>query len=72
MNTLKVGSLNVRGFRDLHKRQQVFNMFSLEGWDVLFIQETHCTNIKEAKSWGQNFNCKLFWSFGSKHSRGLG
>ena len=72
MNTLKVGSLNVRGFRDLHKRQQVFNMFSLEGWDVLFIQETHCTNIKEAKSWGQNFNGKLFWSFGSKHSRGVG
>ena len=72
MNTLKVGSLNVRGFRDLHKRQQVFNMFSLEGWDVLFIQETHCTNIKEAKSWGQNFHGKLFWSFGSKHSRGGG
>ena len=67
-----MGSLNVRGFRDLYKRQQVFNMFSLEGWDVLFIQETHCTNIKEAKSWGQNFNGKLFWSFGGKHSRGVG
>ena len=72
MNALKVGSLNVRGFRDSYKRQQVFDMFSLEGWDVLFIQETHCTNIKEAKSWGKNFNGKLFWSFGGKHSRGVG
>ena len=47
-------------------------MFNLEGWDVLFIQETYCTSIKEARSWEQNFNGKSFWSFGSKHSRGVG
>ena len=69
---LKIGSLNVRGFRDINKRLKVFNMFNLEGWDVLFVQETHCFNIKEAKLWGQNFNGKMFWSFGGKHSRSVG
>ena len=69
--TLNIGTLNVRGFRNNNKRCKVFNMLHLEALDVIFLQETHCCNIKEAKMWGCQFNGKAFWSFGSKHSCGV-
>ena len=71
-NNINIASLNVRGFRDVSKRFKVFNMVNFESIDILFLQETHCSNIKEGKQWESKFNGKIFGSFGGKHSRGVG
>ena len=70
-DTLNIGTFNVRGLRDYNKRCKVFNMLNLESFDVVFLQETHCCHIKEAKYWGTQYNGKSFWAFGSKKSCGV-
>ena len=47
-------------------------MFEAHNIDILFLQKTHCTNIKECKLWERSFNGKCFWAFGDNHSRGVG
>ena len=71
-NNFKIASLNVRGFRDFQKRVKVNILFKAHNIDVLFIQESHCSNIKEAKHWENCFSGKGFWSFGQNHSCGVG
>ena len=68
MLDLKFCSLNVRGVRDSVKRQSVYNILNLERFDIVFLQETHCLHIKEAKFWGNQYGGKAFWSFGNRHS----
>ena len=70
--SLNIASYNVRGFRNREKRLKVSKLMSLENVDVLFLQETHCVNIKEGKLWEQDFKAKAFWSFGEKNSVGVG
>ena len=72
MPDLKFCSLNVRGFGDSIKRQSVYNILNLERFDIVFLQETHCLHIKEAKFWGDQYGGKAFWSFGNRHSCGVG
>ena len=38
--------------------------------DVIFLQETHVSNIQQAKLWEQEWGGKAFWSFGSENSCG--
>ena len=71
-NTINIASLNVRGFRDVSKHFKVFNMVNLESIDILFLQETYCVNIKEAKYWEKSFNGKCFGAFGENQSSGVG
>ena len=47
--SLNIASYNVRGLRNREKRLKVSKLMSLENLDVLFLQETHCVNIKEGK-----------------------
>ena len=47
-------------------------MVNLEGLDVVFLQETHCSNIKEGKQWSFGYLGKCFWSWGQNHSCGVG
>ena len=72
MSELVIGSLNVRGMRSYAKRNQVFQLLKLENTDIVFLQETHCCNIKEGKNWGNLWPGKAFWSFGTFHSGGVG
>ena len=72
MGVLRVDTLNVRGFRDIQKRNRVNVLFKAHNIDILFLQETHCTSIKECKQWERSFNGKCFWAFGDNHSRGVG
>ena len=69
---LRVAIYNVRGLRNRKKRIKVFKMVEIKGFDVVFLQETHCANINEGKYWGSNFTGKCFWSFGSNFSCGVG
>ena len=57
-SVINIGSLNVRGLKDSIKRSNILNMANLEGLDVLFLQETHCSNIKEGKQWGRGYSGK--------------
>ena len=41
MQSLKIGSLNINGGRDRHKRALIFEVATQKKIDVLFLQETH-------------------------------
>lgn len=69
--SLKIISLNCNGIRDYDKRTFLFNYLKVLECDIVFLQETHCDNIKLAKSWGNNWDGKCFWSFGSNKSSGV-
>ena len=60
------------GGLEIWLKDRVFNMFRLEDWDILFLQETHCTCIKEARVWSDSIVQKALWSVGKKHSGGVG
>ena len=68
-NTLQICSLNVRGFRDNKKRNNLFFWIKQKRFDVIFLQETYWTDsliYKIQKEW----EGKLILSFGSEHSKG--
>ena len=57
---LKISSLNVNGLRQKFKQDIIFSRFSNFGFDIVFLQETHVTNIVEASKFsklceGKNF-----------------
>lgn len=51
MQGLRVGSLNVNGGRDRHKRAMVTEVVKQKKLDVIFLQETHSDQTNEA-DWG--------------------
>ena len=66
-------TINCRGLRKQFKRKVIFAWLLEIGVDIVFLQETHVTNIREAKHflkglWGG----KHYWSFGTNNSCGVG
>ncbi len=51
MSVLRVGSLNLNGGRDLHKRALLFELIKQKNIDVMYVQETHsdCFNENDWK-----------------------
>ena len=67
---LKISSLNVNGLRQKFKEDNIFSRFSNFGFDIVFLQETHVTNIVEASKFSKLWEGKFFWSFGTTKSCG--
>ena len=72
MDNLKIGSLNVRGLRDVNKRKCMFNFFHNEKLDIVCIQESHLQKkdmwlVK--KQWGSKN--KVLCSHGETNARGV-
>ena len=70
--SLKISSLNVNGLRQKFKQDVIFSRFSNLGFDFVFLQETHVTNIVEASKFSKLWEGKTFWSFGRTKSCGAG
>ena len=67
---LKCFSLNVRGLNDTNKRKKVFNWLVDQNSDIVFMQETFCTE-KLLPYFNSNWKGEVFHSLtDSSHSRG--
>lgn len=51
MQSLKIGSLNINGGRDRHKRALISEVVTQKKIDVLFLQETHTIQTDDTE-WG--------------------
>ena len=65
---LKISSLNVNGLRQKFRQDIIFSRFSNLGFDIVFLQETHVTNIVEISKFSKLWEGKTFWSFGTAKS----
>lgn len=72
MDKLRFCSLNCRGLGDWQKRDLIKQSLKVNQFDVCFLQETHCYSINCAKNFNRQFGGKMFWSFGSSRSKGVG
>jgi exonuclease III len=62
-------SLNVRGLRDLAKRQKVFKYLQ-QYKGIILLQETH-TVVEDENAWHQAWGDNVYFSHGSSNSRGV-
>ena len=72
MASLKISSINVNGFRRKLKQNIIISWLKELNFDIVFLQETHITNIVEAKKFIKLWGGKAIWSYGSNTSRGVG
>ena len=72
MANLRFCSLNCRRLGDLQKRDLLKQCLLYNKVDICFLQETHCYSLKCAKIFNRHFGGKLFWSFGTSRSKGVG
>ena len=63
-------SLNIRGINDFKKRRSVFHWIERQKADIVLLQETYSSKENE-KMWRNEWGGKVFYSHGTKHSRGL-
>ena len=70
MDTLRVGSLNINGARDVYKREMLKQHMQHKKLDVLFLQETHSDEDDEVQ-WKMWWEGSLFLSHGSNVSAGV-
>ena len=69
-DTLKLCSLNVNGRRDKVKRNSIFGRLRQKGWDVIFLQETHCDN-NVVSLWKTEWGGDAYFANGDSASRGV-
>ena len=53
MAALKISSINGNGFRDKLKQKIIISRLSELHFDIVFLQETHITNIMESKKYNK-------------------
>ena len=69
--TLKIASLTVRGLGEAAKRRDIFHYFNIKPFQVILLQELHCTKKTEhlwKAEWGHN----MILAQGSSVSKGVG
>ena len=69
---LKLCTLNVNGFRQGYKQRAILEYMKLFNIDIVFLQETHVTCLREAHSYTKHWSGRNWWSFGENRSRGVG
>ena len=70
MVELSIKSINIRGLRNNYKRKSVFDDLASTQCDIIFLQETHCTNELEA-SWQREWKNKVIFCNGTAQSAGV-
>lgn len=67
---LHLRSNNIRGLRNNHKRKSVFNDLKTAAGDIIFLQETHCTNDME-HTWKREWGNDMLLCNGTSQSAGV-
>jgi len=57
---MKIATLNVNGFKNYHKREKVFEICKVKNLDIVFIQETHICEKREAEKIEDKWGGKIF------------
>ena len=70
MHKLSFVSLNVRGLNASRKRRAIFRQLHNRRASVIFLQETYSSPDQE-KIWSNEWGSKIYFSHGSKHSKGV-
>ena len=68
----KIASINVNGIKNIKKRDFIFNWLKTKQYDVILLQQTHCTNDFESNIWANEWAGLSFWSHCNKASKGVG
>lgn len=63
-------SFNVRGLRDRTKRKHLFHIFRKRNYDVILLQETHCTT-SDIAVWTAQWGGDLYCCCGTSRARGV-
>jgi exonuclease III len=79
LGTLRIVTVNVNGLHQVRQRlQPFFEAIISQNYDVVIIQETHCSDDAEAAKWmritggpGMHWKGQAFWSHGTSASRGV-
>ncbi|CAC5418333.1 E3.1.11.2 [Mytilus coruscus] len=73
--TLSIASINVNGLRNNRNRDLIFNWLVSKKFDIICIQETHCTK-SDIDNWGNDWKKfgggQSVWNCGTSDSRGVG
>ena len=67
---LRIASCNVNGLADRCKHRQMFKYFHDKNFDIVCIQETHCTR-KWHKIWKSEWGGDIYFSDGESNARGV-
>ena len=70
MASLKIGSFNVKGLRDVKKRRKIFQYLHQRNFDIICLQETH-SHSDDVGLWSNEFGGRILFSHGSKDSKGV-
>ena len=70
MTCLSAISINVEGLHNDQKRQNIFKFILKEKFDIIAIQETHCTE-NVVQKWKNEWPGESAWSVGGAHSAGV-
>jgi len=68
---LKFSTFNCRGLQDSFKRKQIFSFFHKKKDDIIFLQETHCSETDE-KFWASQWGGHSWFASFASNSRGVG
>ena len=68
---IEIASLNVRGLGSAAKRREIFHYFNLKSFNVIFLQEMHCTRLSE-RFWKSEWGHAMYMAPGESDSRGTG
>ena len=68
---LNIVSLNVNGMREAKKRTAIYEWLRIQDYDICMLQETHCSCLKDVKTWSKEWKGKAYWSPGTNTSRGV-
>ena len=68
---IQITTINVNGLKDVSKRTRLFTALRFKASDIIFVQETHCSNSTEMAKWQSEWGGRAFWSFGAARSRGV-
>ncbi len=63
-------TINVNGLRDESKRVRVFQQLRKSGYDVIALQETHCST-EVVSNWKEQWGGTSFWTQGETNSAGV-
>ena len=70
MNSIKIGSFNVRGIHNQEKRLKIFKYLKETNFGAVLLQETHST-IKDESLWQTQWGGKIVFSHGTSQSKGV-
>ncbi|KAK3091078.1 hypothetical protein FSP39_016969 [Pinctada imbricata] len=72
---ISLATLNVNGLRNREKRNNLFYWLKKKNYDVIALQETHCTDSETAQwenEWKSIGGGESYWNNGTSASKGVG